>query len=54
VVDPFDTPALRAAVVRLYEEWARTGGTISVVRPVDRYERRRLTLELAGILDELT
>jgi len=54
VVDPSDAGALRAAVVRMYEEWARTGGTVSVVRPVDRYERRRLTLELAGILDELT
>ena len=54
VVDPSNAAALRGAVIRLHEEWARTGGTRSVARPVDRYERRRLTWELAEILNELT
>lgn len=54
VVDPANGAALRAAVLRLYENWSRSGGVPSTTRPVDRYERRRLTAQLAEILDEVT
>jgi glycosyltransferase involved in cell wall biosynthesis len=53
VAEPGDAPGLEAALLRLYDAWRGSPGPISVTRPVARFERARLTGELAAILQEL-
>jgi glycosyltransferase involved in cell wall biosynthesis len=53
VVNPADGAALRSALLEVHDRW-RSAPATPVARPIGRYERRRLTAELAAILDELT
>jgi glycosyltransferase involved in cell wall biosynthesis len=53
VVDPADDGALRNALLGLYRLWSDGAGGATVRRAVERFERRRLTGRLAGVLDEV-
>lgn len=53
VAEPRDEPGLERALLRLYRGWRDGAGPVLVERPIARFERARLTGELAGILDEL-
>ena len=54
VVDPADGDALRNAVRDLYETWNLAPGAPTRPRPVQQFERRRLTGELAQLFESLT
>lgn len=53
VVDPSNKEALRGAVQDLYQAWARAPGAPTGPRPVEQFERRRLTGELARLFESL-
>jgi glycosyltransferase involved in cell wall biosynthesis len=51
VVDPDDAAALVTALERLYRSWDESRGAVVAARDIAAFERRRLTGELASILE---
>lgn len=51
---PEDRAGLSDAILGFFHAWERDPAGIGIGRPIERYERRALTGELAALLDEVT
>lgn len=53
VYDPTDRTGLRRALLALFDLWQRSPEKLSVVRPIQQYERGKITAELAQVLEQM-